>query len=89
MVTVKQINLDYDTVVVEPQDRRRRPRVYKYDHYTLVASDDVECMLHGLRYVGELEPSVRWSDLHHFPKASTKTDILHQFCMIELGKYDP
>ena len=87
MVTV--MSLDYDTVVVEPQDRRRRPRVYKYDHYTLVASDDIEGILYGVRYIGDLESTVLWSDLHHLPKATSKTDILHQFCMIELGKYDP
>lgn len=80
--------LDYDTVVVEPLDRRKRPVLYKYQQYSVIGADDLNSVL-AVERVGELEPAATWTGLSHLPKAKTKTDILSQFCLIELGRYEP
>ena len=88
MIFLKSSDLDYDTVVVEPLDRTRRPVLYKYYQYTIVGDNDLPSVLEVER-MGELDKTVDWLNLRHLPKAKNKTEIIHQICLIELGHYEP
>lgn len=81
--------IDYDTVVVEPRDRRKIPMLYKYEQHSIIGGDELQSMLFDATYVGTFDVSLKWSDLSYLPKARSKIEILHQFCLIELGRYEP
>lgn len=88
MKYISTSELDYDTVVVEPTDCRLRPVLYKHYQYSVIGTDDL-CSVLEVQRIGELEPTATWAGLRHLPKARSKTDILSQFCLIELGHYEP